>query len=801
MNLDTASAIGIEREYIDETSPSFNDEESLSFSEEYDSEEYSEEYNSESDKDERDVLQNIDSTSTSTAKESCMFERGEEIMFETTKITVNDVVQMIVAFGVRFGSTHEQRDNLFEMFKICASSKFQHIKLSNYKISKICDPPPDKIVYHFYCEQCSQKKEVLQSCIKSKIKDSKVICSSCKKTHIIGLSNPNYFLSVDIEYQLQLLFQEKEVAEILIRKLTNDVVESSDSVIRDVDDSILHKALVKSDNNILTLTISTDGAPLFKMSKRSFWPYQLILNFLPPRLRFKYVLLAGIMIVNKEPNPDLLNLFVNELNNRTRHLYSEGLKLKLQNDDREIIVKFAPLCVVADSAARPVLQNRIKYNGYFSCCYCYHNGYYVPDAGIRFPFLNVEPKLRTHDSHLKDVADVEKLLSSKLKKNVTPAVRGVKGSSAYISENNIDMIWGFPIDYMHNAILGVAEQIWEHINKNDLSPQQRDEVDELLLQIQPPHDLYRIPEKISTKKVWKATNWKSWLLYYSLPILSKFVLSISKEKIEHYALFVISIHTLLKVEITEEELIQCEKYLLIFVGKFQIFYGIEKMTFNVHILLHLVRSVRMTGPLWATSAFPFERNIFSLKNLVNGTKSIEHQIATKSLNKIAYQVAPLNPHLANNVVEYCKNIFSTKTHTKSSVTFENITFFSPSSKNKFQIEQEFERCIHDHTIFCSTKYLKSKKFNDTVVLLRNKKIVQITRITLMPNIECRLEVVELIVEPFAIGDIQIYHICKVIKNIEHASITLSEIESKMVVLDLKNIQQFVCVVCNNIEAQ
>lgn len=233
-------------------------------------------------------------------------------------------------------------------------------------------------------------------------------------------------------------------------------------------------------------------------------------NFLPPRLRFKYILL------------------VNAFNNQTQHLCIEGLKLKFHNYDKEFIIKFVPLCVIADALAKAILQNRLQYNGYCSCSFCYHIGRYIKDAGVRFPFLDKESELRTHNSHLEDVANVEKLiLSSKLKKNVKPSVRGVKGFSAFIQQH-IDMVWAFPIDYMHNAILGVTEQVWVEINKNDQSPKQRKEVDKLLLQIQPPHDLYRIPERISSKGIWKATHWKSWLLYYSIPILFKFELFISK---------------------------------------------------------------------------------------------------------------------------------------------------------------------------------------------------------------------------------------------------------------------------------
>lgn len=85
------------------------------------------------------------------------------------------------------------------------------------------------------------------------------------------------------------------------------------------------------------------------------------------------------------------------------------------------------------------------------------------------------------------------------------------------------------------------------------------------------------------------------------------------DMLEHYILFVNAVYTLLKTEISVDELNKCEEELLIFVAKYEMFFGAGKMTLIVHILLHLVESMRMSGPLWATSAFPFENNIYNLK--------------------------------------------------------------------------------------------------------------------------------------------------------------------------------------------
>jgi len=66
---------------------------------------------------------------------------------------------------------------------------------------------------------------------------------------------------------------------------------------------------------------------------------------------------------------------------------------------------------------------------------------------------------------------------------------------------------------------------------------------------------------------------------------------------EHLALLVGSLFRLLQNNITEEELKICEIDLLRFVAEFEILYGEENVTFNIHGLLHIVKSVRMCKPL------------------------------------------------------------------------------------------------------------------------------------------------------------------------------------------------------------
>ena len=246
---------------------------------------------------------------------------------------------------------------------------------------------------------------------------------------------------------------------------------------------------------------------------------------------------------------------------------------------------------------------------------------------------------------------------------------------------------------------------------------------------------------------------------------------------------------LLKTKITDNELNKCEQDLLFFVGNYELLYGKERMTFNIHALQHLVSSVRQSGPLWATSAFPFEHNIHFLKQTFSGPKSVEQQMSVKSVNLLKYRIRPVTTQISKIAKQYCEAIFVLKTFTKSAVTIGNVTFFSPDPQNIFEsvTEKEFERCIFNNCVFSSTRYQRSKKFNDTAVLLNSGHFAQITGIFLLPDETCSFHINKLIIEPFFVGSRQVEHIWGVKNYASHAPISPTDIESKEVVLD-----SFVC---------
>lgn len=151
-----------------------------------------------------------------------------------------------------------------------------------------------------------------------------------------------------------------------------------------------------------------------------------------------------------------------------------------------------------------------------------------------------------------------------------------------------------------------------------------------LLSIKPIREIVRKPRPLKYLSNYKANELRSILLYY-FPVC---LIGILPQKyVTNFQQLSFAIYILLKSNITSHDLIDAKELLKLFVHDFQVLYGKYNMVIMVHLLTHIVESVRFLGPLWAQSAFGFERNNGCLLKYVNGTKDVLDQMSSKYLIK------------------------------------------------------------------------------------------------------------------------------------------------------------------------
>ena len=192
-----------------------------------------------------------------------------------------------------------------------------------------------------------------------------------------------------------------------------------------------------------------------------------------------------------------------------------------------------------------------------------------------------------------------------------------------------DIVKGVPIDYMH-AVLGVTRDLmafWfdsKYSRRSFSLVRKLKLIDKKLLLVKPPHEFCRSPRCIATSiKYWKASEYRAWLLFYSLPIAAP---HLPAEYAHHYSLLVYGMHILLGSDISSDQLALADQLLQSFYQHMPDLYGDESCKMNIHYLVHLSSFVRMWGPLWIYSCFGFENMNGHLKKMFHGTREILGQL-------------------------------------------------------------------------------------------------------------------------------------------------------------------------------
>uniref|UniRef100_A0ABD2X0U9 RING-type domain-containing protein n=1 Tax=Trichogramma kaykai TaxID=54128 RepID=A0ABD2X0U9_9HYME len=429
------------------------------------------------------------------------FTKDNRIMFPSSELSVSDVLLMIKGFNIKFGTTRAMQQALLDFVKVLAGPNFELWDYSTYKLSKTLAPPKETIQKKYYCTECSI---LLIDLDISRTKKIKVLCHECQKMYEITSESHNYIIALDIKFQLNNLFNQPHIQKsmkINFEKIHNKTTSS----ISDITDSILFNENIK-DPDIMTFNFSADGAQLFESSQKSMWPLQLTLNCLNGKDRFKYPILVALWETEHEPSAKFMNFYLSELKVQCDRINENGIQI-VDNINGEITNwrMICPFSANVDTVARPIMQNRIQFNGYYGCSWCYHPGLYT--VTMRYPLLDQrvpDPVLRSHTSHLEDLEWV--------KSSGCLSERGVKGPCSLLDLKNFDIVWNLPPDYMHGSLMGVTKQL--HASwKKSLKKEKYNRLIERMSNIRLTNAFQRSLRSLKFVGKYKALEWKMWLLY------------------------------------------------------------------------------------------------------------------------------------------------------------------------------------------------------------------------------------------------------------------------------------------------
>lgn len=202
---------------------------------------------------------------------------------------------------------------------------------------------------------------------------------------------------------------------------------------------------------------------------------------------------------------------------------------------------------------------------------------------------------------------------------------------------NIDMIFAFPLDPMHVLYQGVVRHWWEyivepkfcvryHITKKVITPLSKFMKEEL-----GPYfscEFARRVRGLDEYKLYKATEWRRFLLYDGIVVVKKF-LPLGAYK--NFLLLFCAIRILSSREHLDDEdlFADAESLLNLFVADAENKFGKIFLVGKVHGLTHLARDCKEHGELESFSAFPFESYLHRINTAMNAPGRCLEQIVCR----------------------------------------------------------------------------------------------------------------------------------------------------------------------------
>ncbi|CAG7716895.1 unnamed protein product [Allacma fusca] len=335
----------------------------------------------------------------------------------------------------------------------------------------------------------------------------------------------------------------------------------------------------------ISIQIGIDGLPIQKSTNAQLWPILVYVSSLK-----SCVETVGIYFGKSKP--DTANTFLQKLVEELQRILKYGFTWSKTS----IKVNFEAF--ICDAPARAFISGTKNHSGYRSCSKCYAHGVWRK----KVVFLEVNARNRN-----------DGLFRSKDDPNHHTG-------TSIIETLPIDIVRCIPLDYMHLVCLGVMRKLiilWTRgpAASFKISSNQQDQISARLNKyaLHFGTDFSRKPRSLKEVDHWKATEFRSFLLY-SGPVALKSV--IKDDYYNHFLCLHVAITILCCPSKIHCHLQYSRSLLKYFVERFIQLYGEQYSTYNVHSLIHLCDDASNFGVLDSFSAFRFESKLGSIKRLI-----------------------------------------------------------------------------------------------------------------------------------------------------------------------------------------
>ncbi|XP_043274989.1 uncharacterized protein [Venturia canescens] len=510
-----------------------------------------------------------------------------EILSFKPGTTAADIFTSVLAWTVGHGISLAPTLSVLKLWNFISTDAQLPTTETNFieAIGRKDDPP---IKCHTYCRKCQTVIDFSTVPIANP-----TCCGTCGPIEP-EQTNP-FFVTANIKSQLQTILAIPGIQEQLQYRFNRK--KNRDDGIEDIYDGIEYKRHSEPGNFLsfkwnYSFTIHIDSCRIARSSSKA-WPVLLTLNELPPELRKRHVVLAGIWV---SETPVKLETYLVPIFDDLWLLHSSGITWK-PDDSNVMTSKFIPLICLVGAELRPDLLNMHKPNEPFGCPSCYVDGKQLNNERV-YP-VEEKQKYRSDKELRQHMADAA---------SSGEPVMGAKGDSIATRIPGFDLVSGTVVDSSDVIFMGAAKELVQmFISSPTTSRWYRGDRKSLKkineVNLCPTDSIGREQKLIESYKSWDATDWKHWLLYYSVPSMLSVV-----RRTDHDLLVTLSdaAHLISGNMLTLDELKTARELIQKFIYGFQSTFGVAKMSQKIHLLNHLADTVENWGPLWVHSSYPFK---------------------------------------------------------------------------------------------------------------------------------------------------------------------------------------------------
>lgn len=531
---------------------------------------------------------------------------GDAPLYKGSSVSLNELMVLILQFVLRHNLKMTAVDDLLPILELIIPDK--------------TDLP--RTVYKFkqFFGKCSfiKNKRVFCKCMRE-LENEKSTCPSCKKG-----TKLQFLLNLSVKDQMTYIygfegFEEKLQYKKKIFDRKSD--EKSDIFHGDQYAKFLEAYPFILDHYNVSLAWYTDGFPVFVKSKYGVWEYKFNINEISPENRRKkeFNITAALWCgsVHSPPFNELLRYTKDELEE-----LKEGFPVTLHGHKIPITVRTALFAGRCDLQAKAKMFYMQQHNGKNGCMNCYQESTRCTCCtNVQVYNYSDQIVYRTTEEAIQ--YGIEAWERGKV-------VKGHK-SVALIALMAFNFIETTSVDWMHNLFTGHLPQLFElyfgpKYKKYPFSLHAHiQEINLYNASANPHSNIQRLPRDITDSSIWKASDYKNWFFYYSLPILSEIMKS---EYLEPYKQLVFGVSLLCAATVTQRMIDDAHHALRSYELNFSQLYPNRQMVMNVHLLIHLSNSVQQLGPLWANGCFDDEDFNGTLKKMVKSSNKPHLQICS-----------------------------------------------------------------------------------------------------------------------------------------------------------------------------